>query len=54
MRRFSVILALGFLALSPAWAAPRTNLDLGFEAAECSSGWNFGPWWTRYQGGIDT
>ncbi|HKV10767.1 MAG TPA: erythromycin esterase family protein [Thermoanaerobaculia bacterium] len=54
MRRFLVVLALGLLALSPAWAAPRPHLDLGFEDPECSNGWYFGPWWTTYQGGIDT
>lgn len=54
MRNFFVVLALGFLALSPAWADPRTALDLGFEAPECSTGWFFGPWWTQYEGGIDT
>src|SRR5690349_24512528 len=54
MRRVLVVLALGLLALSPASAAPRPHLDLGFEDPECSNGWYFGPWWTQYQGGIDT
>ena len=54
MRELFAVLVLGFLTLSPAWADPRTALDLDFEAPECSSGWLFGPWWTRYQGGIDT